>query len=300
MDNLQLHLETALSALHTARAFLSDNGIAPLTLKNWHILLSCWKYFPLVLPLQLLLDWYPMGKTSSVSLLNVRGKPAWVLMELLSPSTLLYSIYSNPTRPLALPRSHVWLTTLYLMHYFHRALLSPLRNPAMADMHIVIAVAMGAFNLLNGTAIGAWLGGYGSAEETPSWMIALGSAMFLAGLWGNVYHEEVLRDIRRETAGSEKKVDDGETVVSEEGRVYKIPHGGLFAYCWHPHYFSEWIEWTGFMIAGGGPANFVPAAIFLVNEIATMGPRALQGRRWYLKKFGDKAPVRKAVVPGLL
>lgn len=54
------------------------------------------------------------------------------------------------------------------------------------------------------------------------------------------------------------------------------------------------------MIAGGGPANFVPAAIFLVNEIATMGPRALQGRRWYLKKFGDKAPVRKAVVPGLL
>jgi len=51
------------------------------------------------------------------------------------------------------------------------------------------------------------------------------------------------------------------------------------------------------MIAGGGPANFVPATIFLLNEIATMAPRALQGKRWYLKMFGERAPVRKAVVP---
>jgi 3-oxo-5-alpha-steroid 4-dehydrogenase 1 len=178
-----------------------------------------------------------MGKTGSRSFLNVRGKPAWVLMELLSPLTLLYSIYTNPTRPLVLPKSHQWLTTLYLIHYFHRALLSPIRNPAMADMHILIAVCMGAFNLANGSAIGGWLGGYGSAEETPPWMIILGSVMFLTGLWANIYHEEVLRDIRRETAGKKGKDVDGETVVSE-GRVYKIPQGGLFSYCWHPHVFT--------------------------------------------------------------
>jgi 3-oxo-5-alpha-steroid 4-dehydrogenase 1 len=54
------------------------------------------------------------------------------------------------------------------------------------------------------------------------------------------------------------------------------------------------------MIAGGGPVNFLPAAMFVVNEIATMGPRALQGKRWYSKKFGDRAPrERKAVVPGV-
>lgn len=175
-----------------------------------------------------------MGKTSSLSVLNVRGKPAWVLMEVLSPLTLLYSIYTNPTRPLALPKTHLWLTTLYLMHYFHRALLSPIRNPEMADMHILIAVSLGAFNLLNGSAIGAWLGGYGSAEKTPMWMVVLGSVVFLGGLWGNVYHEEVLRDIRRETGAKKEKDVDGETVVIE-GRVYRIPQGGLFWYCWHPH-----------------------------------------------------------------
>jgi 3-oxo-5-alpha-steroid 4-dehydrogenase 1 len=54
------------------------------------------------------------------------------------------------------------------------------------------------------------------------------------------------------------------------------------------------------MIAGGGPVNFLPAALFIINEIATMAPRALQGKRWYLKKFGSKAPQRKIVVPGVL
>jgi 3-oxo-5-alpha-steroid 4-dehydrogenase 1 len=55
------------------------------------------------------------------------------------------------------------------------------------------------------------------------------------------------------------------------------------------------------MIAGGGPRNFLPAAMFVVNEVATMLPRALQGKRWYLKKFGEKAPKeRKAVIPGVL
>lgn len=53
------------------------------------------------------------------------------------------------------------------------------------------------------------------------------------------------------------------------------------------------------MIAGGGPFNFVPAALFLLIEISTMGPRAMQGKRWYLKKFGDKAPDRKVVIPGI-
>jgi 3-oxo-5-alpha-steroid 4-dehydrogenase 1 len=54
------------------------------------------------------------------------------------------------------------------------------------------------------------------------------------------------------------------------------------------------------MIAGGGPLKFLPATLFVVNELATMVPRALQGKRWYLKKFGDKAPERKAAIPGLL
>jgi 3-oxo-5-alpha-steroid 4-dehydrogenase 1 len=173
-----------------------------------------------------------MGKTSLPSILNVPGKSSWIFMELFSPVSLLLAIYTNPTRAGPLPKSHVWLTTLYCMHYFHRALLSPIRNPSMAPVHILLVLTGIVFNIVNGSAIGAWLGGYGNAETVPLWQMIVGSAMFLLGLWGNVYHEEILRDIR---GGPKKKEEDKDTVVSPEGRVYKVPRGGLFEYCWYPH-----------------------------------------------------------------
>ena len=40
---------------------------------------------------------------------------------------------------------------------------------------------------------------------------------------------------------------------------------------------------------------------FVVNEIATMLPRALQGKRWYVEKFGkERVGKRGAVIPGIL
>lgn len=54
------------------------------------------------------------------------------------------------------------------------------------------------------------------------------------------------------------------------------------------------------MLAGGGGVNFVPAALFVVNEIATMLPRALQGRRWYEERFGVEYPRKHAVIPGVI
>lgn len=163
----------------------------------------------------------------------------------------------------------------------------------MAPTHIIITLAGVGFNIINGSMIGGWLGGFGSAAEVPTWQIVAGSSIFLVGLWGNIYHEEILRDIRN-------KPGKDEIVVNDNGRIYKVPQGGLFDYIWYPHYFSEWCEWTGYMIAGGGPLNFLPATIFVLNEIATMLPRALQGKRWYENKFGDKAPKKKAAIPGII
>jgi 3-oxo-5-alpha-steroid 4-dehydrogenase 1 len=55
------------------------------------------------------------------------------------------------------------------------------------------------------------------------------------------------------------------------------------------------------MIAGGGPMAFLPATMFLINEVATMLPRALQGKKWYIENFGKKAPKdRMAAIPGIL
>lgn len=50
-----------------------------------------------------------------------------------------------------------------------------------------------------------------------------------------------------------------------------------------------------------GGLGCTPARAFLFNEISTMLPRALQGRRWYIQKFGkDRVGNRKAVIPGLI
>lgn len=203
------------------------------------------------------------------------------------------------------------------------------------------------FNIINGSLIGGWLGGYGSTSSVSAWQILLGSVIWAAGFCGNIYHEEILRDIRRDRPVDKDAEREGRAVevevVVDNGRVYRVPEGGLFRLIWHPHvgpnpgglvesriaeslgeqYFSEWVEWTGYTIAGGGFYNFYPAAMFVVNEIATMLPRfvfcaveeyeheselalidvssrALQGKRWYQKKFENVVPSRKAVIPGLI
>ncbi|PWW71949.1 hypothetical protein C7212DRAFT_360402 [Tuber magnatum] len=281
--------------------FLPSGGFIPLTRDAWQLLLRYWKYFPLVAPLQLALpEFYPAGKTSYASIFNVPGKPGWIFMELFSPLTLLYTIYTNPERTGEIPKTHVWLTTLYCMHYLHRALLCPIRNPSMGPMNFIMVCAGVSFNIINGSAIGGWLGGYGSAAHVPAWQISIGSAMFVLGLWGNMYHEEILREIRRDDSFEKDAEKEGRVVMSN-GRVYKIPEGGLFKWVWTPHYFCEWIEWSGYVIAGGGFVNFLPATLFVVNELATMLPRAIQQKRWYGNKFNkDVLPERKAAIPGVI
>ena len=184
-----------------------------------------------------------MGKTSIASAFNVNGRAGWVVQELVAPLTLLATIHASPARADGpLPVAHLWLAGLFCAHYLHRSLLSPLRNPSMAPTHALLTLAAVAFNLANGSAIGAWLGGYGSAAAVPVWQLGLGSALFLLGLCGNVYHEEILRDIRRTgsnpaTGAAAAKDGNGAPAVSSADgrRLYKIPRGGLFAYCYYPH-----------------------------------------------------------------
>jgi 3-oxo-5-alpha-steroid 4-dehydrogenase 1 len=39
----------------------------------------------------------------------------------------------------------------------------------------------------------------------------------------------------------------------------------------------------------------------VINEVATMLPRAIQGKKWYVERFGQaKVGNKKAVIPGLI
>lgn len=176
----------------------------------------------------------------------------------------------------------------------------------------VWAFAM-VFQFANGLSIGCWLGGYGPTTRAD-WknhtfnlrspgIMELGLFIWAFGLLGNIYHDEVLRNIRRNAARKqavEQKKQDEKTngKVKTVNKVYEIPHDGLFKYVLYPHYFFEWIEWAGFwMMAGKGCA---PARNFLINEVTTMIARAYEGKQWYIKKFGaDKVGDRKVVIPGI-
>ncbi|KAK6518906.1 hypothetical protein TWF281_003596 [Arthrobotrys megalospora] len=284
-------------------------------------------FFPVVCILQSMIT-TPMGKTSVKSFLNLPGKLSWILMELISPISFFLTFYLNSPSPLTtltnLPITHKILTVLYFIHYANRALISPLRAPAYAPAHIIVLIIATYFNYLNGYSLSSFLILKQGVipQTTGSWWelrFTIGVCLWVIGFWGNIWHEDVLYEIRRrakrehlESARGKKEDGLGEGVervvvpgkrfvvrAENSGHVYEIPEGGLWEYCWHPHYFMEWVEWTGFLIAAGG-WECAPAVNFLVNEIASMTPRAFQGVEFYKRKFGRRLPKRKAVVPFLV
>lgn len=197
------------------------------------------------------------------------------------------------------------LITLQVIHYIYRAVLSPLfLNPSMSPMHPFLCIGMALFQVFNAISLGGWLGGYGpttaSDWEGRFWAMEIGLMVWCWGLLGNAFHDDDLREIRR-AADRKQRKEAEKTGKPLEGvdKVYMIPKNGLFRFVLYGHYFCEWVEWAGFWAVGGW--NCGPARTFLINEIATMLPRALQGKRWYEKKFGkEKVGNRKAVIPGLI
>lgn len=200
-----------------------------LSYTSYLTLLSYWRYFPLIFPIQLIIDYYPIGRTATpTSRFSLPGRPAWITMELVAPTTLLYTFLGVSSQHPSLPTTHYLLVGMFLLHYLNRALISPLRNPSMGGSHVVIVAAGIMFNIVNGAAIGGWLGGYGSAARVPAGQVKFGACLWALGLLGNVLHEEILRRVRTE----EKK--EGRCVVVH-GREYRVPQGAGFAVCWYPH-----------------------------------------------------------------
>ena len=134
----------------------------------------------------------------------------------------------------------------------------------------------------------------------------VGMMIWGTGLLFNILHDEDLREIRRasrrkqiklqEEAKKEGKKGDEEVKVE---KVYMMPKNLLFQKVLYAHYLFEWMEWCGWWMMGGW--GFTPGRIFVVNEIAVMLPRAIQGKRWYVENFGkEKVGGRNAVIPYLL
>ena len=260
---------------------------------------------------QWMTDWYPHGKTSVESRFNMPGKIGWLTMESVALLVLGYIMCTLPAETgLTLPTTNWVMAGMFMVHYVYRAVLSPLLNPSMSPVHAVVWLSAVIFQVINATSIGGWLAGHGPTSALDwsgrSGWIQLGIIIWAAGLLGNIYHDDELREIRRAAAARAQTIDGDVTNAKGQKRktkrvdkVYMMPQNGLFRFILYPHYVCEWIEWAGFWIVGGGRCT--PARTFVLNEIATMAPRALQGKRWYLARFGrNQVGGRGALVPGVL
>lgn len=239
---------------------------------------------------------------------NLPGKWAWAIMESPGFITLLYNMYTLPkelnlSEPL--PWANWTMAGLYTIHYVYRAILSPLLlNPSMSPIHPIVFIMATLFNLTNSLCLSGWLAGYGPTTVNDwagrLYMIQIGLVIWGWSLLLNIFHDDDLREIRRAALRIQKEraAKDGKPIEGVD-KVYMIPKNGLFHYILYPHYLCEWLEWAGFWMVGGWACT--PARSFLFNEISTMLPRALQGRQWYVDKFGiEKVGSRKAIIPGLL
>jgi 3-oxo-5-alpha-steroid 4-dehydrogenase 1 len=189
----------------------------------------------------------------------------------------------------------------------------------MSPIHVIIWLSAVCFQLTNSISIGGWLAGYGSTAREDwtthqrsyeaSARLGLGLLIWSAGFFLTIFHDDELREIRRAAARNQgRRAAEAESSTGKgkaaNGRVnvdkiYLVPQNGMFKWILYPHYLFEWTEWTGYWIMGG--ATFFPARAFLFNEIATMLPRAVKGKKWYIERFGkEKIGERKAIIPGVL
>ena len=294
----------------------------------------------ILLPTLLLIN-APFGRftpKNQKSWLIVDGIKSWIVMELVSPMTFIYTFYTSPLSAKAVPSQwnspHTILALCFLLHYANRAIINPLRTPSRSKSHIIVPLSAVAFNLINGSLMGSYL----SSSYARNFLSARSPTPFYVGLvlWafgfiGNIVHDEILLNIRRKANIKGKS-------KAEAGEHYAIPQGGLYTLVSYPNYLCEWIEWLGFAISASpfpvtlhnisaesissifssflDPKFYItiinepgylfapslsPPWIFFISEIFLMLPRAYRGHQWYKSKFGTSYPERRrAVIPFVL
>ncbi|KAJ5570963.1 hypothetical protein N7535_004623 [Penicillium sp. DV-2018c] len=272
-----------------ARNFYLPPWISPPIPKRLHI-------NPILLPIlppvaQWVLSWHPAGKTSSESIFNIPGRIAWCAMEIVGPINLIYS--------LATPAAH---------------------SPTLSNLPTsnILVASLYCIHYLNRAIISPF---FSAPSMSPIHPFIMTSAMLF-----NWFNSACLAGWLRGYTTDGEAGNNG----NKFHKVYVIPPArGVFRYILYPHYVFEWLEWTGFALAGTAVAPFssfsgfassvssvviapplrlapwlipvawaagkldvplpLPAVVFVVNAVTNMLPHARWGRKWYVEKFGEKA-----------
>jgi 3-oxo-5-alpha-steroid 4-dehydrogenase 1 len=209
---------------------------------------------------------------------TVPNRLGWILMELPASAGFLafYLLGEHRAEPAPLV-----LLGLWQLHYVHRTFIFPfrLRDDGKRMPALIVALAI-VFNTPNAYANAVWVSHLG--DFSASWLVDPrfigGVCLFAAGMAINLHSDTVLLGLREPGEGG-----------------YKIPRGGLYRWVTCPNYLGEILEWLGWALASWSPAGLAFAAYTAAN----LAPRARTNHRWYLEKFPDYPPERRALIPGL-
>lgn len=206
---------------------------------------------------------------------KIGNKTAWVLMEAPAFLFMLYytidfAVKGTDTGNAKLPL--YVMAGLYLLHYFQRSFIFPLKMRGKSTMPIVIMLMGLVFNTINAYIIAKWLYVYAPAgmygiEWLWSPQFIIGLIIFLAGMGINLHSDNVIRNLRK----------PGDT-------KHYIPRKGMYKYVTSANYFGEFTEWTGYAILTWSPAGL----LFAVWTFANLGPRAKSLTEKYEQEFGDE------------
>jgi len=210
----------------------------------------------------------------------INNRLGWFLMEL--PALIIFGYFlgikADLSNALVLIPALLWV-----LHYFHRALIFPLQiRTIKKQIPVVIVIFALIFNSINGFLNGYWFVNFVTEYRSATWIdlrLIAGVILFITGFIINKYHDFLLIKLR-----------------SASGSGYKVPYGGLFKYVSCPNFLGEIISWAGFAIV----VFNLPALSFLIWTMVNLTTRALDHHRWYIKEFPEYDKKRKALIPYVL
>ena len=125
----------------------------------------------------------------------IPSKLGWIVMEIISPIALLYFIIKGNI--VQTPTSIIFISC-WVLHYFNRSIIYPLRQNNPAKMPLLIALLAFLFNIVNGYINGTYLGSIQeySIDYMSNWNFILGLCLFILGAYINIKSDNILLSLR--------------------------------------------------------------------------------------------------------
>ncbi len=240
----------------------------------------------------LIIAWFAIAAVTFVTLLRIPApygrhsrsgwgptisdKLGWVVME--ATALLIFVAFFMLGSTTTIPA--LVLLGLWCLHYIDRTFIYPFNLRSTSNRMPIIVMSAGLlFNAVNGYLNSRYIFTF-SNGYTNEWLVdyrfIIGLSLFLTGFIINRSADRTLHNLRRH---------------GESG--YKIPHQGFYRWISSPNYFGEIITWIGWAVATWSLAGLA----FAVWTVANLAPRARAHHTWYLERFPDYPPRRKALVP---